>query len=123
PSAEASRRAVSGWTTVRSPRSRSLTVRVLMPALSASSSWVIPNAARSCLSDPAKVSVTGLTVTQNGDLNGGFVSWRPAALAWMIRPDASSTNRRRRFGQGGIQVSEQESQNKRTIRRLYEDAG
>src|SRR4030081_3867990 len=71
-----------------------------MPARSASSSWVIPDASRICLSDPARVSVTGLTVTQNGDVNGGFVSWCPAAPGEMIPPTQAARTAAGQLSQG-----------------------
>ena len=56
PSAMARSRAVSLWAVRLTPRSRSLTARVLIPAASASSSWVSRAPVRSCRSKPAKLS-------------------------------------------------------------------
>ena len=63
PSASASRTAVSLWAVRLMPRSRSLTVRGLTPAASASSSWVSRASARSCRSNPAKESEGCSTMT------------------------------------------------------------
>ena len=57
PSASASRTAVSLWAVRLMPRSRSLTVRGLTPAASASSSWVSRASARSCAATRRKKAI------------------------------------------------------------------
>lgn len=95
PSASARSRAVSRRAVRLTPRSRSLTDRVLNRAAAASSSWVIPESARICRSNPAKAPA-GCPVTIHPFFPGPPSPASPFLVHALARMTKSPATRLRR---------------------------